>query len=314
MESQVNEMSPRQSVHGVLPVLHTPFNSSDEIDRETLIKEVSWVMGHGADGVTTGMVSEILRLSPTERMTLHEIVGEAAKPLGAMVVMSAGSESTKQSLVYAKHAEVCGADAVMVNPPLTTILGEEELYGFYAAILDATEIPTIVQDASGYIGKPLSLELQVRLLNGFGSRVYFKPEAVPIGPRLTIFMEASDGRARVFEGSGGGALVDTFPRGVVGTMPGADTAWALVALWKALKSGDWDRVERITGPLANLIGLEHSLDAYLAVEKYLLVKQGIFSNERVREPVGYRLDAQTKVNVDRLYRLLYFHTFNKYPD
>jgi dihydrodipicolinate synthase/N-acetylneuraminate lyase len=314
MESQVNEMSQYQSVCGVLPVLHTPFNSDDEIDKETLQKEIAWVMGHGADGVTTGMVSEILRLSPTERITLHEIVSETASPLKAIVVLSAGSESTKQSLVYAKHAEVCRADAIMVNPPLTTILGDEELYSFFAAILDSTEIPMIVQDASGYIGRPLSLDLQVRLLNNYGTRVYFKPEAVPIGPRLTTFMEATHGRARVFEGSGGVALIDTFQRGVVGTMPGADTAWALVALWKALNNKNWDCVDRITGPLANLVGLEHSLDAYLAVEKYLLVKQGIFINERVREPVGYRLDTQTKVNVDRLFRLLYFATFNTYPE
>jgi len=307
-------MSSLREVRGVLPVLQTPFDSSDEIDKAILQREISWVMGHGADGVTTGMVSEILRLSPTERVTLHEIVGETAKSLEGIVVLSAGSESIKQSIAYAKHAEDCNADAVMVNPPLTTSLGEDELYRYFGAILDATEIPMIVQDASGYIGKPLSLDLQVKLLDNYGLRVYFKPEAVPIGPRLTIFMEATGGRARVFEGSGGGALVDTFQRGVVGTMPGADTAWALVALWKALEVGNWDLVDLITGPLANLISLEHSLDAYLAIEKYILVKQGIFTNERVREPVGYRLDAQTRVNVDRLYRLLYFHTFNKYPD
>jgi dihydrodipicolinate synthase/N-acetylneuraminate lyase len=307
-------MKSRKLVRGVLPVLQTPFNSSDEIEKKVLQREISWVMGQGADGVTTGMVSEILRLSSAERMTLHEIVSESAKTLGGIVVLSAGGESTKQSIIYAKHAEACDADAVMVNPPITTALGEEELYCYYAAILDATEIPMIVQDASGYIGKPLSLNLQIKLLDNYGLRVYFKPEAVPIGPRLSIFMEASAGRARVFEGSGGGALVDTFQRGIVGTMPGADTAWALVALWKALGMGNWDLIDLITGPLANLISLEHSLDAYLAIEKYLLVKQEIFINERVREPVGYRLDAQTRANVDRLYRLLYFATFNKYPE
>lgn len=304
-------MSSFKEVHGVLPVLQTPFNSQDEIDKPTLQREVKWVLEQGADGVTTGMVTEILRLSPVERMNLHEIVSETTNENNALTVLSAGSESLKQSILYTKHAEACKADAVMVNPPLTTSLGDEGLYRYYGSILDATEIPMIVQDASGYIGRPLSLELQVKLLDHYGSRVYFKPEAVPIGPRLTIFMEATSGRARVFEGSGGGALIDTFQRGLVGTMPGADLTWALVALWKALTHGDWEQVDLIGGPLANLISLEYSLDAYLAIEKYLLVKQGIFASAQVREPVGYRMDDHTRANVDRLFSVLQERVLSK---
>ncbi|MDP1720855.1 MAG: dihydrodipicolinate synthase family protein [Candidatus Nanopelagicaceae bacterium] len=303
-------MNSFKEVHGVLPVLQTPFNAQDEIDKNSLQREVEWVLGQGADGVTTGMVTEILRLSPNERMSLHEMVSEVTNTHQALTVLSAGSESLKQSILYAKHAEVCHADAVMVNPPLTTSLGDEDIYTYYGSILDVTEIPMIVQDASGYIGRPLSIELQVKLLDNYGTRVYFKPEAVPIGPRLTVFMEATSGRARVFEGSGGGALIDTFPRGLVGTMPGADLTWALVALWKALKEGDWNQVDLIAGPLANLISLEHSLDAYLAIEKYLLVKQGIFTSVQVREPVGYRMDGQTKANVDRLFAVLQARVFS----
>lgn len=304
-------MSSFKEVHGVLPVLQTPFSAQDEIDKGALQGEVRWVLSHGADGVTTGMVTEILRLSPNERMSLHEIVSEVTNAHNALTVLSAGSESLKQSILYVKHAETCQADAVMVNPPLTTSLGDEDLYAYYGSILDATEIPMIVQDASGYIGRPLSIELQVKLLDNYGTRVYFKPEAVPIGPRLTVFMEATSDRARVFEGSGGGALIDTFPRGLVGTMPGADLTWALVALWRALKEGDCDQVDLITGPLANLISLEHSLDAYLAIEKYLLVKQGIFTSAQVREPVGYRMDEQTKRNVDRLFAVLQARVYSK---
>ena len=67
----------------------------------------------------------------------------------------------------------------------------------------------------------------------------------------------------------------------------------------------------ISGPLASLLDLEHSLDAYLAIEKHLLVKQKIFVNEIVREPVGYRLDSQTRKEADRLYELLYLRVFKK---
>ena len=108
-------MSKWREVQGVLPVLSTPFNANDEIDREILEREIDWVLGLGADGVTTGMVSEILRLSPSERMYLHEIVAERAKVLDGTVVLSAGGETTKQAIEYAKHAQSCHADAAILN-------------------------------------------------------------------------------------------------------------------------------------------------------------------------------------------------------
>ena len=47
------------------------------------------------------------------------------------------------------------------------------------------------------------------LLEEFGpERVLYKPEASPIGPKLTELREATQGRARVFEGTGGIALVE----------------------------------------------------------------------------------------------------------
>jgi len=116
--------------------------------------------------------------------------------------------------------------------------------------------------------------------------------------------EATGGRAKVYEGTGGIALVDSFQRGIIGTMPGADLIRALVPLWRALQAGDWQRARRIHGPLSSLIVLQNSLDSFLAVEKHLLVRQGVFRNEIVRGPRGFVLDDETRQEVDRLFDLL----------
>ncbi|MCB0145839.1 MAG: hypothetical protein KDE50_38500, partial [Caldilineaceae bacterium] len=138
----------------------------------------------------------------------------------------------------------------------------------------------------------------------YGARVLFKPEAVPIGPRLSALRDATGGRAPVLEGTGGIALVDSYRRGIVGTMPGADLIDALVALWRALQAGDEARVYQISPRLSALIAIQNSLDSFLAVEKYLLVKRGIFKNALVRGPVGYKLDEETRREVDRLFAQL----------
>ena len=87
-------------------------------------------------------------------------------------------------------------------------------------------------------------------------------------------------------------------------MPGADLIKALVALWKALEAGDEKRIYELSPPLCSLVAIQTSLDGFLAIEKYLLVKQGIFTSTRVRGPVGFALDEPTRREVDRLYDLL----------
>ena len=108
----------------------------------------------------------------------------------------------------------------------------------------------------------------------------------------------------MFEGTGGIALVDSFRRGIVGTMPGADLIDGIVAIWKALAAGDDRRAYQISLPVSSLVAMCNSLDAFLAVEKYLLVKQGVFRNTIVRGPAGYVLDDETRREVDRLFDLL----------
>jgi 4-hydroxy-tetrahydrodipicolinate synthase len=188
----------------------------------------------------------------------------------------------------------------MAIPPVSIGLGEAELLAYYHRIIHAIKIPVIVQDASGYVGKPMPIAMQATLLEQFGpERVQYKPEASPIGPKLSELRDATAGRARVFEGTGGIALVDSFKRGIVGTMPGADLIRGLVPLWQSLQAGDTERADRIHGPLAALISMQTSLDGFLAVEKHLLQRQGIFKNTLVRGPVGYQLDPETQCEIER---------------
>ena len=293
-----------RELRGVLPVFQTPWLPDETFDFETLQREIEWLYDCGAHGIVMAMVSETLRLSSEEREELAEASCRYGSKRG-VVVISVGAESTKVAERYAKHAEAVGADAVMAIPPVSIGIGEGELLSYYSRLINAINIPVIVQDASGYVGKPMPIAMQARLLDQFGpARVLYKPEASPIGPKLSELRDGTQGRARVFEGTGGIALVDSFKRGVVGTMPGADLIQALVPLWKALETGDHTKADRIHGPLAALISMQSSLDAFLAVEKHLLVRQGIFKNTLVRGPVGFHLDEESKREVDRLFDLL----------
>ena len=151
----------------------------------------------------------------------------------------------------------------------------------------------------------MSVELQASMRTELGPHIYFKPEGLPTGPVISELQEALNHEAVIFEGSGGFLLIDSYRRGVKGTMSGSDLIKGIVEIWKALERGDDRRAYEVYFPLSAIVFLQSpNLDTYLAIEKYLLVKQGIFKNTKVRKPTAFDLDPSTTAEVDRLYGML----------
>ena len=249
------------------------------------------------------------RLDEAERLVLATVVTSVARERGALAIISCGAESTAQAVRYARQATELGAQGIMVIPPTTVALDAAATFAYFTEIAAATPVALVVQDASAYVGQPLSIALQARLHDELGDQVYFKPEAPPLGQRLSQLRDATAGAARTFEGTGGVNLVDAFHRGVVGSMPGAEVCWAVEAMWRALNTGDHARAYRINAYLALLINLQTSLDSYVAVEKHLLWRQDVLERRDARGPSGYRLDAETAAEADRLLELLQATTY-----
>jgi 4-hydroxy-tetrahydrodipicolinate synthase len=286
----------RPPIQGVLPILHTPFTDQDEIEYATLQREIDWAYSVGADGVCTGMVSEVLRLTENERVTLNARMAEFSAGRGA-VIASASAESTKGAIFYARAAERAGCSAVMVIPPISAALPERAIWEHFTAIADAVSIPVIVQDASSYVGHAIPISFYVRLLDQYSpEKILFKPEAAPLGPNLSALRDASGGRARIYDGSGGMLLVDAYRRGIAGTMPGTDLLDGIVQLWNALQANDQHAIDRIAAPISAIVALQiqAGLDGFLAIEKHILKQRGLFPSERRRAPSGWELDEETK--------------------
>lgn len=295
-----------RGIHGILPIVHTPFTDGDEIDVAALKREIDWAFAQGSDGIGTGMVSEIMRLTYAERIGYAKTLVELAAGRGS-VFMAVGAESTKQAIEYAKAAERSGCDAVMAVPPLTAKLNEGSMTEHFQALAEAIAIPLIVQDASSYVGQAIPLGVYVKLLEKYGpDKILFKPEAAPNGPNISALRDATGGKARIFEGSGGIYSIDSHRRGIAGTMPGVDVLDGVAALWLALERGDDSTAYRVYFPVCGIVTLQlqAGLDGFLAIEKYLMVKRGLFPSARRRKPYWWELDAETERELDRLYDLL----------
>ncbi|MFZ4063719.1 MAG: dihydrodipicolinate synthase family protein [Candidatus Nanopelagicaceae bacterium] len=289
---------------GVYPVIQTPLDENDEIDEVVFETEINWLIKCGVKGLVLAMVSEVMRFSAAERRKQWQIVLRILDGRLPLIV-SVGGESTAIAVQLAKAAESDGATALIATPPASFPATSSEIHSYYTAIIEAVKIPLIVQDASNYMGQPLELELYGKLLEKYGNtRVQFKPEAKPVRERMAALQEIAGGKAKVYEGQSGLDLLDTHPLGLVGTMPGAEIPWAIVALWEALEAKDFSRATAIHACVKKLVAFQPTIDAYVAVEKYLLVKQGIFTSSRQHGPVSTILSDQTKNEIDLVFNEL----------
>ncbi len=291
-----------RAIEGVIPVLQTPFTEEDQIDWDGLAREIEYAIATGADGICAAMVSEWLRLTSDEKRQFMRTMTNVADGRVAVVV-SVGAESTLEAVRYACAAEEAGCDAAMAIPPVSLAVPEPELESYFRDIARATSLPLIMQDASSYVGSAFSIELMTRLLDEFGpDKILFKPEAAPLGPNLSALRDATGGTAQIFDGSGGILLIDAFRRGIRGTIPAVDLLDGVVALWKTLRANDEQRAYEIYFPLCAIVALQMQagLDGFLAIEKHILVRRGIFASERRRQPIAWELDRETKSEVARL--------------
>lgn len=293
------------AIKDVLPVVHMPYTDDQQIDYATLEREIDYLFETGAHGFCLALVSDLLRLTASERLALPADLVNFARDRGPVIV-SVGAESTIQARSYARAAEDGGASAVMAIPPISRSLGESELRAYFEALLREVSIPVIIQDASSYVGNPMSIEFQASLFREHGERIIFKPEAMPLGPCISSLRDCTDGRAAIFEGSGGVLLIDSFRRGIRGTIPGVELLDGTIALWRALTDGDEERAYRIYFPICALctLQLQGGLDGFIVIERYLMHKRGLFPNQVHRGPLSYFLDDETCAEIDRLFALL----------
>jgi 4-hydroxy-tetrahydrodipicolinate synthase len=136
-------MAAKTSFRGSFTALVTPF-SNGSLDEKAFRDLVDWQIAEGTNGlVPVGTTGESPTLSHDEHEQVVEWCVEQAKGR-VPVIAGAGSNSTREAISLAKHAEKVGADAVLVVTPYYNKPTQEGLYQHYKAINDAIGIPIII--------------------------------------------------------------------------------------------------------------------------------------------------------------------------
>jgi 4-hydroxy-tetrahydrodipicolinate synthase len=135
-------------IKGSITALVTPFKNG-QIDEKSFQNFVNWQIESGTHGlVPCGTTGESATLSDKEHRRVIALCVEAADGR-VPVIAGAGSNETRVSIDYARHAKEEGADAALVVTPYYNKPNQEGIYQHFKAISDAVDIPIVVYNIPG---------------------------------------------------------------------------------------------------------------------------------------------------------------------
>jgi 4-hydroxy-tetrahydrodipicolinate synthase len=155
-------MTAKTQFRGSFTALITPFKNGS-LDEKAFRDLVDWQIAEGTNGlVPVGTTGESPTLSHDEHMQVVEWCVEQVRGR-VPVIAGAGSNSTKEAIGLAQHAEKAGADAVLVVSPYYNKPTQEGLYQHFKAINDAIGIPIIMYNIPSRSVIDISVDTMKRL-------------------------------------------------------------------------------------------------------------------------------------------------------
>jgi 4-hydroxy-tetrahydrodipicolinate synthase len=152
----------KTNFRGSFTALVTPFRNGS-VDESAFRRLVEWQIAEGTSGlVPVGTTGESPTLSHDEHKRVIEWCVETASRR-VPVVAGAGSNSTREAIELAQHAERAGAAAVLVVTPYYNKPTQEGLYQHYKAINDAIGIPIIIYNIPARSVIDMSVDTMQRL-------------------------------------------------------------------------------------------------------------------------------------------------------
>ena len=131
-------------LNGMIAPMVTTFDENEELDLNTIKKEVKYLLNTGVDGISTGgSTGEGALLSGDEIRKIIEIIVEENEkkiPIVAGIIRNSTREAIKTGLI----AKKAGADALLVTPVFYHGATPDGNYEYYKLIAEKVGLPTIV--------------------------------------------------------------------------------------------------------------------------------------------------------------------------
>jgi 4-hydroxy-tetrahydrodipicolinate synthase len=288
-----------ETASGVYVIGVTPFNDSGTIDEQSIDRVVEFYLEKGVNGITIlGMMGEAHKLNQDEaRRVMHRYLKRVGGRIP--VVVGVSNPGTDPLIQFAGEAMDAGATGLMIAP-ITTVQTEEQVYGYYAGVLDRLgDAPVVVQDFPLATGVNMSVGTINRLIANYASVVMLKHEDWPGLSKLSR-LRATDGRqVSILVGNGGLYLPQELARGANGAMTGFAYPEMLVQVCNLYAADEDAAASDLYDIYLPLLRYEAQPGIGIALRKETLRRRGAITSGHVRAP-GPRLTQDEHRELDWL--------------
>ncbi|MBB5189873.1 4-hydroxy-tetrahydrodipicolinate synthase [Silvimonas terrae] len=288
-----------RDIAGVNPIAAMPFTTQGNIDLPAFERMLAHLARTGVQGITLfGIASEFPKLNDGERQQLAEAFISTLAGSGVYRAMSVTDHSTELAVIRARQYQSMGADALMLLPPFFLKPGPEAIQQHIFAVLDAVQIPVMVQYAPGETGLPITPQQLAEVASRYPHAV-FKIECNPPVDYTREFLAAAP-QATVLNGYAGLYMLDMLSVGGKGVMPGCSFAEIYVRIYQLWQSGQHDAAGTLHAQLLPFIQRWMTHPEYIIqAEKTILLRRGIISTDYCRKP-GWQLSAEDDALITKL--------------
>ncbi|KAB7609583.1 dihydrodipicolinate synthase family protein [Verminephrobacter eiseniae] len=271
---------------GVYPVVPTTFTESGDLDLESQKRCVDFMVDAGSTGLCIlANFSEQFVLSDAEREILTSTILEHVKGR-VPVIVTTTHFGTQVCAQRSRRAQEAGAAMVMVMPPYhgaTIRVSEDQIYGFYARLSDAIDIPIMIQDAP-VSGTQLSAAFLARMAKEIENVAYFKIETPGAASKLRELIRL--GGAAIegpWDGEEAITLLPDLHAGATGAMTGGAFPDGIRQIMDAWTAGDVEAATQAYQHWLPLINYENRQGGILTA-KALMKAGGVIACEAPRHP------------------------------
>ncbi len=286
-------------LHGVFPVLPTPFTEAGAVDEAAFLRLIDFAIEAGVDGVVyPGMASEVETLSPEERAAMVAALGRHLRGRLPFIVGASDADPSR-SAARAREGVAAGAVAAMVMAPPHAGQDVAKQVEFYRAVAEGVPgLAIMLQNAPPPNGAGLSPEAVAAVCAEVPAIRMVKEETLPCGQHVTRILAAVGDRLDgVMGGAGARFVLDELARGACGTMPAVELADAHAALWRAWRAGNRAEARRIYTQTLPLLAFQMTFR--VRATKEVLKRRGLLESTAARA-AGPKLDVGDLAEIGEL--------------
>lgn len=281
---------------GIHAILYALFDAQERLDRVAMRKQAELCIGLGVQGVAAlGLATEVSKLSFAERRTVMEWLAEDNAGRVPLAFTIFGS-SVAEQVELVRAAESCGADWVILQPPMVGSFGAAEYIRFFGRVAEATALPVAIQNAPAYMGRGLSADDIRELVRQHPNIQLIKGEGSATEIRHLI--EVTRETLPILNGRGGLELIDNLEAGCAGMILAPDTIdHALLAYARHLARDKAGVEAAYREVLPAIVFIMQSIETMLCYGKRIMgVRAGIEIHDRspAMRPTAFGLTLVAK--------------------